>query len=217
MAMSLAIDRKLLCDNILQGNTPWGTITPNMGDYKPDQVVGFDPERAKALLAEAGYPGGKGVPRFKILMSSAGSRATIEALQAMWKDTLGILVDPQPKDWGSYVTAQQKLDFDIALAAWTGDYLDPSTFLLMWTKGNGNNNTGWSSEEYERLLDQAAHQSDESQRLALFKQAERLLMEAQPILPISNRGRNYLLRPEVKGWHPLLLDNHPWADITLEP
>ncbi|WP_052573982.1 peptide ABC transporter substrate-binding protein [Haloferula sp. BvORR071] len=217
MAMSLAIDRKQLCDNILQGNTPCGTITPDLGDYHPDQIVSFDPERAKALLAEAGYPGGKGVPRFKILMSSTGSRATIEALQAMWKDTLGILVDPQPKDWGSYVTAQQKLDYDIALAAWTGDYLDPSTFLLMWTKGNGNNNTGWSNEEFERLLSEAAHQSDEKQRLEFFKKAERILIEEQPILPISYRGRNYLLRPEVKGWHKLLLDNHPWAEISLEP
>jgi len=217
MAMSLAIDRKLLCDNILQGNTPCGTITPNMGDYKPEQVVSYDPERAKAILAEAGYADGKGVPRFKLLMSSSGSRGTVEALQAMWKQTLGILVDVQPMDWGSYVSAQQNLEFDISLAAWSGDYLDPSTFLLMWTEGNGNNNTGWHSPEYERLLSEAAQQADPAKRLDFFKQAERLMMLEQPILPISYRGRNYLLRPEVKGWHHLLLDNHNWGAISLEP
>ena len=64
---------------------------------------------------------------------------------------------------------------------------------------------------------EAAQQADPAQRLAIFKKAERLFMEAQPILPISFRGRNYLLRPEVKNWHPLLLDNHPWGSISLEP
>lgn len=217
MALSKAIDRKLLCDHILQGNTPCGTITPDMGDYQPDHIVSYDPQGAKDLLAEAGFPDGKGFPRFKILMSSSGSRGTVEALQAMWKQTLGVMIDVQPMDWGSYISSQQKLDFDISLAAWTGDYLDPSTFLLMWTKDNGNNNTGWHSEEYENLLAEAAHQSNPAQRLALFKQAERLFMEAQPVLPISFRGRNYLLRPEVKNWHPLLLDNHPWGALSLEP
>lgn len=217
MALSLAIDRKLLCDNLLQGNTPAGTLTPKLGDYQPDQVVSFDPERAKKLLAEAGYPDGKGFPRFEMLISSSGNRGTVEALQAMWRQTLGVMIDIKPMDFGSYISAQQSLNFDMALAAWTGDYLDPTTFLLMWTKGNGNNNTGWDSPEYEALLQKAALQADPAQRLALFKQAERILMETQPILPFSWRARNYLLRPEVKGWHPLLLDNHPWGDLSLDP
>lgn len=217
LALSMAIDRKLLCDNLLQGNIPAGTLTPTLGDYKPDPVVGYDPEKAKALLAEAGYPEGKGFPRFTVLVSSSGSRATPEALQAMWRQTLGVLVEIKQMDFSSYISAQQRLDYDMALAAWTGDYLDPSTFLLMWTKGNGNNNTGWHSAEYEKLLGEAAQQSDPAQRLDRFKKAERLLMEDQPILPFSWRVRNYLLRPEVKGWHPLLLDNHPWGAISLEP
>lgn len=217
MAMSLAIDRKLLCEHVLIGNTPAGTLTPNLGDYKPEPVVSFDPARAKQLLAEAGYPEGKGFPRHEILISSSGSRAAVESLQAMWRQNLGLLFDIKSMDFGSYISAQQSLKFDIALAAWSGDYLDPTTFLLMWTEGNGNNNTGWHSPEYEALLDDAAKQADPAQRLALFKQAERMLMDAQPILPISFRGRNYLLRPEVKNWHPLLLDNHPWGAISLEP
>ena len=135
----------------------------------------------------------------------------------MWRQTLGIRFDIQSMDWGSYTSAQQSLDFDISLAAWSGDYLDPTTFLLMWTKGNGNNNTGWDSPQYEAMLSEAALQTDPARRLEIFKQAERLLMEAQPILPISWRGRNYLLRPEVKGWHPLLLDNHNWGALSLEP
>ena len=217
MAMSMAIDRKLLCEHVLIGNTPAGTLTPSMGDYKPDDVVSFDPERAKTLLAEAGFPNGSNFPRYTILISSSGSRAAVESLQAMWRQNLGIIFDIRSMDFGSYISAQQSLDYDVALAAWTGDYLDPTTFLLMWTEGNGNNNTGWHSPEYEALLDKAAHQADPAQRFELFRQAERMLMEQQPIAPITYRGRNYLLRPEVKNWHPLLLDNHPWGSISLEP
>lgn len=217
MAMSLAINRKLLCEHVLIGNTPAGTLTPSMGDYKPDDVVSFDPDRAKALLAEAGFPDGANFPRYTILISSSGSRAAVESLQAMWRQNLGIIFDIRSMDFGSYISAQQSLEYDVALAAWTGDYLDPTTFLLMWTEGNGNNNTGWHSPEYEGLLDKAAHQADPAQRFELFRQAERILMEQQPIAPITYRGRNYLLRPEVKNWHPLLLDNHPWGSISLEP
>jgi oligopeptide transport system substrate-binding protein len=217
MALSLAIDRQQLCDNLLQGSKPAGTLTPNIGEYHPDPVVSYDPVKAKALLAEAGYPDGKGFPRYAVLISSSGTRALPEALQAMWRQTLGIVVDIQAMDFPSYVTAQQTLNYDMAIAAWIGDYLDPSTFLLMWSEGNGNNNTGWHSSEYDKLLREAAQQTDPTARLDVFKKAERLMMEAQPIIPFSHRVRNYLLRPEVKGWHPLLLDNHPWGALSLEP
>ncbi len=217
MALSLAINREMLCEHVLIGNTPAQTLTPEMGDYKPDGVVRFDPARAKELLAAAGFPEGRGFPRYTILVSSSGSRASVETIQAMWRQNLGVIFDIRSMDFGSYISAQQRLDYDVALAAWSGDYLDPTTFLLMWTEGNGNNNTGWHSPEYEALLDKAAIQTDPAQRLEIFKQAEHLLMDAQPIAPIGFRGRNYLLRPEVKNWHALLLDNHPWGAISLEP
>ncbi|HEY8962759.1 MAG TPA: peptide ABC transporter substrate-binding protein [Luteolibacter sp.] len=217
MALSLAIDRKALCETILKGFQPATTLTPAMGEYKPDPVVGFEPERARALLTEAGYPEGKAFPRYSLLIRSAGARVVSEALQAMWKQHLGILVDIESKDFGSYVSAQQSLNFDLAVAGWIGDYLDPSTFLLMWTKDNGNNNTGWFSKEYEDLLNEGAHQADPLRRLEKFRQSEHLLMEAQPLIPYAWQARNYLHRPEVKGWHPLLLDNHPWGAISIEP
>lgn len=216
MALSLAIDRQSLCTTILKGFQPANTLTPTMGDYKPEPVVGFEPERARQLLAEAGFPEGRGFPRLTLLIRSSGARTTAEAIQAMWKQNLGILIDIQAKDFGSYISAQQSLNFDIATAGWIGDYLDPSTFLLMWTKGNGNNNTGWSSATFEQLLNEAAHQPDPSERLNKFKQAERLLMNEQPIIPMAWQARNYLQRPELKGWSPLLLDNHPWKSISLE-
>lgn len=215
MALSLAIDRQLLCDNILKGNRPAGTITPAIGEYQPEQVAGFDPARAKALLEEAGFRDGLGFPQLKLLLPHTGNRALAEALQKMWRNTLGIEVEVQQQDWTLYVTAQQRLDYDLALAAWAGDYPDPSTFLMMWTKDDGNNQTGWANQEYDAMLAAAPRQVDPAQRLATFKKAELLLMEEQPVLPLCQRGTNYLLRPEVKGWHPLLLGNHPWHAVWI--
>lgn len=216
-ALSLVINRDNLTRFIQEGYQPATTFTPAMGQYQPEPVLEFNPEEARRLLAEAGFPDGRGFPRYSLLTARASARATAEALQSMWRKHLGIVIDIQNMDWGSYVSAQQDLDFDLAAAGWIGDYLDPTTFLNMWTRGNGNNNTGWSDPQYEALLSQAARQEDPARRLDLFAEAEKILMQAQPILPVSYYSRNYLHRPEVKGWEPLLLDNHPWKDVRLEP
>jgi oligopeptide transport system substrate-binding protein len=215
-ALSLAIDAEAICKTIQRGYEPATSFSPKLGEFNPEPVITFDPEKARALLAEAGYPAGKGFPRYSILISGGGGRNLSEAIQAMWKEHLGIVVDIRTMDFASYIDTQNKLDYDISSAGWVGDYLDPTTFLLMWTKGNGNNNTGWHSEEYERLLSEAANSADPSQRMRVFEKAEKLLMEERPILPFAWQARNYLHHPSVKGWNPLLLDNHPWKDISLE-
>ena len=215
-ALSLTTDRKQICEHIMEGFIPATSLTPKMGAYEPEAKLRFDPEKARALLAEAGFPNGDGFPVFSMLISRPSARAGAEALQAMWLKHLNIRINIQNMDWGSYISAQQSLNFDMASAGWIGDYLDPTTFLNIWTPGNGNNNTGWSDPQYESLLRAAALKSNAAERTALFREAESLLMDAQPILPISYYTRNYLLRPEVKGWHPLLLDNHPWGAIRLE-
>ena len=215
-ALSLTLDREQICEHIMEGFFPARSMTPKMGSYQPEPKLSFDPEKARALLAEAGFPDGEGFPVFSMLISRPAARAGAEAIQAMWSKHLNIRINIQNMDWGSYINAQQTLNFDMASAGWIGDYLDPTTFLNIWTQGNGNNNTGWSDPRYEALLREAALKSEPAARLALFREAESLLMDAQPIVPISFYTRNYLLRPEVKGWHPLLLDNHPWGAIRLE-
>ena len=215
-ALSLTLDREQICEHIMEGFFPAHSMTPKMGSYQPEPKLSFDPEKARALLAEAGFPDGEGFPVFSMLISRPAARAGAEAIQAMWSKHLNIRINIQNMDWGSYINAQQTLNFDMSSAGWIGDYLDPTTFLNLWTQGNGNNNTGWSDPRYEALLREAALKSEPAARFALFREAESLLMDAQPIVPISYYTRNYLLRPEVKGWHPLLLDNHTWAAIRLE-
>jgi len=213
-ALSLAINRAELCNYIYEGFTPATTLTPEMGNYKASDVLHHDLEKAKQLLAEAGYPNGNGLPSFSLLTSRPHPAA--EVIQNTFRN-IGVRLTIEQKDWGSYIASQQNLNFDMALAGWIGDYLDPTTFLDMWTKNNGNNNTGWDSPEYEALLRQAAQQANPANRYSILADAETLLMNEKPILPIAWYSRLYLHHPSVKGWHPLLLDNHPWKTITLVP
>ena len=213
-ALALAIHREELCQHIYEGFSPAETFTPRMGDYRPPTMLRYNLKEAKTLLAEAGYPNGEGLPAFALLTSRLN--AGVDAIQQTFR-SLGIRLIIEQKDWGSYVAAQQSLNFDVAMAGWIGDYLDPTTFLDMWTRGNGNNNTGWDSPEYEARLRAAARQPDAHARLATLADAEAVLMDAMPILPVAWYSRIYLHRPEVQGWYPLVLDNHPWKNISLKP
>lgn len=217
-ALAYALDRKALCENVFRGFTPAASMTPAMGGYQPPQLAGFDPEKARKLLAEAGYPGGKGLPRLKILIASRETAATLaQAIQAMWRETLGVEVEIENKEWNAYIIAMQELDYDIASAAWIGDYLDPLTFLEMWAPGNGNNNTGWNNPQYADLLKQSFQDADSTHRFELLHRAETLLLQEAPVLVIANFARNYLIHPSVQGWHPLVLANNPYQYLRLVP
>ena len=217
-ALSFAVDRQAICDNVFRGYEPAYAMTPPMGDYDPPHIAGFDKEKARNLLAEAGYPGGKGFPRLKVLIASRETAATLaQAVQAMFRETLGIEVEIENKEWNAYLVAMQDLDYDIASAGWVGDYLDPLTFLEMWTPGNGNNNTGWDNPEFVKLLQQSFQEADAARRFELLHQAETILVGEAPVLLIAWQARNYLIHPSVEGWHPLLLSNNPYQFIRLAP
>lgn len=222
-ALSYAVNRKILCDKVLRGYTQAYAMTPPMGDYQPPHIARYDPEKARQLLAEAGYPGGKDpsgkdFPRLKVLLASKETAATLtQAVQAMFRENLGIEVEIDNKEWSAYLVAMQELNYDIALGGWIGDYLDPLTFLEMWSPGNGNNNTGWENQDFVNRLQQSFREIDATRRFEELRQAETILVEDAPILPIAWYARNYLIHPSVEGWHPLLLANNPYQFIKLIP
>ena len=217
-ALSFAVDRQAICDHVFRGYKPAYAITPPMGDYAPPRIACLDKEKARRLFDEAGYPGGKDFPRLKVLIASREVAATLaQALQAMWRETLGIEVEIENKEWNAYLVAMQDLDYDIANAGWVGDYLDPLTFLEIWTAGNGNNNTGWDSPEFGGLLQKSFMETDGQRRLELLQQAETVLIKEAPILVVAWQARNYLVHPAVEGWHPLLLSTNPYQSIRLAP
>jgi oligopeptide transport system substrate-binding protein len=134
----------------------------------------------------------------------------------MWKKELGIEIELHNQEWKAYLATRQSGDFDILRAAWYGDYDDPNTFLSLGESDNGNNHTNWHSLEYDALIAQAATETNPAARLELFQQAEAILIEALPVIPIYFYVTSRLIHPAVKGWHPSILDNHPYQAVRLE-
>jgi oligopeptide transport system substrate-binding protein len=172
---------------------------------------------ARRLLAEAGFPGGRGLPAIDLLYnSSENHRAVAEALQEMWRRELGVEVRLTNQELKVVHAARRAGDFQLLRSDWVGDYLDPATFLDIFRSDSGNNYTGWSNPEYDAALFAAARTADPIARFALFQKAEALLLEAVPIIPLYHYTHVFLLQPAVKGWHPNLLDHHPYKHVWLE-
>ena len=159
-AFGLAVDRQLLVDQVLRaGQVPATTmVAPGIPSYRsPPSAVGFDVEKAKTLLADAGYPGGRGFPKVSVLYNtSEGHKKVAEFLADQLRRHLGVDVVAVNQEWQSYQETVRRLDYDIARAGWIGDYRDPNTFLDMWTTGGGNNQTGWGDPAFDRLIRLAA-------------------------------------------------------------
>ncbi|MGZ0655968.1 peptide ABC transporter substrate-binding protein [Coraliomargarita sp. W4R53] len=218
-ALAYSIDRKALTEHVLKaGQKPAYQFTPpNTGGYTAEVKLPYDPELARQLLAEAGYPGGAGFPKFELLFNTSESHRTLAvAIQQMWKQELGIDIGLYNQEWKVYLATRQARDFDIVRASWIGDYVDPNTFLSLNTSDNGNNHTNWGSKTYDRLISQAATEQDPTARFALFQEAEKLLIEEMPIIPIYFYVRSMLIDESVKGWAPNILDYHPYQDVWLE-
>ncbi|HXT11138.1 MAG TPA: peptide ABC transporter substrate-binding protein [Candidatus Angelobacter sp.] len=218
-ALAMAIDRESIVKDIMKGGQmPAFNLTPpGTGGYTCRAKLTENVAEARRLLAEAGFPGGKGMPPVEILYNTLEYHRTIaEAIQQMWRTRLGVDARLVNQEWKVYLDSLRSLNYQVARAGWTGDYNDPNSFLDMWTTGNGNNETGWSNAEYDRLIAQAAATVDPKARLEVFQKAEALLVDELPMIPIYFYTRVYLQRPEVRGWYPTILDNHPYKYVYLE-
>jgi oligopeptide transport system substrate-binding protein len=219
-ALGMAIDRKQLVDNITKGGQiPAYTMTPpgTMG-YFPESTLNFDPEAAKRLLAEAGYPNGEGFPPIEILYNTnEGHRKIAVALQEMWKNYLNIDIKLLNQEWKVYLATESAGDYQISRGGWIGDYVDPNNFLDMFLCNGGNNRTGWCNEEYDRLiLEVAPSQPSHEQRLKIFQQAETMLLEDMPIIPVYTYTSIKLLHPSVRNFDDNILNQAMYKDLYLD-
>ncbi len=219
-ALGMAIDRKQLVDNITKGGQiPAYTMTPpgTMG-YFPESTLNFDPEAAKRLLAEAGYPNGEGFPPVEILYNTnEGHRKIAVALQEMWKNYLNIDIKLLNQEWKVYLATESAGDYQISRGGWIGDYVDPNNFLDMFLCNGGNNRTGWCNEEYDRLiLEVAPSQPSHEQRLKIFQQAETMLLEDMPIIPVYTYTSIKLLHPSVRNFDDNILNQAMYKDLYLD-
>ncbi|NWK55517.1 peptide ABC transporter substrate-binding protein [Verrucomicrobiaceae bacterium N1E253] len=216
-ALACAIDQQAIIDNIAKGKQqPAHGFTPDFGSYQSPKVIRFDPQKARQLLADAGFPNGKGFPKLNLLTADRDlAKRLSEAYQDMWKKHLGIQVGIQQQEWKTYLVSRRKRNYDLCVSSWVGDYPDPSTFLNIWTQASSDNHTGWHHPEFESLLARAARDTNTENRNRTLAQAETILLEQAPILPVYHLTTNYLLHPSVQGWHPLILNNHPYKFLKL--
>jgi oligopeptide transport system substrate-binding protein len=217
-ALALAVDRDTLARTVLQGSRlPAHAMTPpGTGGYTARAVIGTDFAAARRLLAEAGFPGGAGLPVLDLqCRNNELSPRLAEALQAIWQRELGVRAAISPVEQKTWVQNQQTLNYGITLAAWTADYPDPLTYLGLFTGDSSYNWTGWKNAAYDDLMAKAALTLDPDRRFEIFQQAESLLLQEAPVTPVFLGAQTYLIHPAVHGWVPAPLVFRRFQYVTL--
>ncbi|MEQ8764167.1 MAG: peptide ABC transporter substrate-binding protein [Planctomycetota bacterium] len=222
-ALALTIDRRSICENVTRaGQQPaWAYVPPGIEGYRNagmahaeadtyEAGLEKDIQEAKRLLQDAGYgPGGKELPTIEIHYNTQETHKDIaEVIADAWKRNLGLNVKLLNQEWKVYLDTQQNLDYDVSRSAWIGDYPDPNTFLDMFVTGGENNKTGWGNAEYDRLIQEAAAELDRPKRMELLRQAESILMEELPVLPIYFYVTKNVVNPRLGGFYENVQDEH---------
>jgi oligopeptide transport system substrate-binding protein len=222
-AFAMAIDRERIVQKITQaGEPPAYSFTPpgTASGYQPPKMFGRNVQKARRLLAEAGYPDGKGFPTVTYLYDSKKLNEDIAVeIQNMLSDALSVHIELQKQEWKVYLNSLSRLDYDFARSSWVGDYNDPNTFIDCFVSGGGNNRTGWSSKEYDDLVAAAAMEADSAKRSQIFQQAEEILLnQGTPICPLYYYvGIQIYDGQKFGGIEPNLLDEHPFREMYRKP
>lgn len=227
-ALILAIDREAIIKNVAKAEqkvalawVPYGLPDAKSGgDFRAtggDFFKDNDIATAKKLLAEAGYPGGAGLPPITLIYNtSEGHKAIAEAVQEMWKKNLGVAVTLTNQEWKVFLNTRSKGDYQIARHGWTGDYADPMTFIDLFVSDGGNNDAQYKNPAYDRLVRLAKTNSDQAARMQAMQDAEKLLMDDAVILPVYFYTNAVLARPSVKGYTRSVLGHFYFKEAYLE-
>jgi len=207
-ALSYAIDRDVITKFLLgQGQKPAYFLTPEI-------VAGFNPElpaygkitqkervkQAKALLAEAGFNDSHPLKFTLLYNTSDNHKKLAAAIQSMWKKSLGVDVELENQEWKTYLETRRQGDFDVTRAGWCGDYNEASSFLSLMQSNNASNDPQYHSTAYDAIMNKALLSTSETERNALYAEAEALLAKDMPIAPIYQYVRARLVNPHVGGY-----------------
>ena len=215
-AFALVVDKERITSKITNLGEPiaHGLVPPGAGqNYAPPVGLRRNIEEAKRLLAEAGYPGGKGFPTVDYLhIPLTVERNIAVELKAMWESALGVTVSLSKQEQKAWLASMRELTYQMCRSSWVGDYNDPNTFLEMFVAGSGNNRTGWTSTKYDALLKAAAAEPDPLKRNPLLQQAEQeLIVEGAAIIPVYHYvGVQFYHGDRLGGVKANLIDDHPF-------
>ena len=209
-AFSMSIDKKLIAERILLNlATPAATVLPpGMPGYRPGYAgLAFDPDRAKELLNESSYGGPAGLGRVKVTISGTGGSPTIiiEAMVEMWRQNLGIEVEIEQIDYPTFLDRIRKGQFQMFSLGWIADYPDPEDFLdlkLHGDRSRANNETGYNNPEVNALLEKARTETDPTERIKLYHEAEDIIVQEAPWILTFHSKSSLVVKPYVKGYFP---------------
>lgn len=216
-ALAMAIDRQQLVNQTMKGlyTEALAFVPDSMPGYESAYKMTPNPVKAKKMLEEAGYGKDKPLKITLLYNTDENHKLIAEAVQAMWKSNLGIEVELVNKEWKTYLQDIDTLSYEVARAGWIGDYNDPMTFLDMFITGNGNNDTGWSNPEYDNLIKKAQEEPSVRQRRNYLQEAEKLLLEQGPVIPIYFYTNNMLASRKLEGFHEHNRDIHLFKYMSL--
>lgn len=205
-AFATAIDRQALVTAVFQGvNKPalsW--IPPGMPGYDAQlgQQFKFDAGKAKQMLADAGFPNGQGLPKITFLYTNAGNNPPMaEFLKEQFSKNLGVDISLDPVDSKTAQARFKANDFQLAFFGWGADYPDPENFLVPNFKTKaGNNKTGYSNTQFDDLLNKAQVETDNKKALDLYAQAQKILVDDEPVASLFFQELNVLRKPYVKNY-----------------
>lgn len=219
LALAMALDRTSLIENVLQSTDQpaFSLIAPG---YSVDGIAydegrsdfglssNADVEGARAMLAEAGYPGGEGFPTLELsYYTNEIVKNIVEAMQQMWQENLGIKVNVSTEEWAVYYENIQALNYDVGAMGWGADYMHPMTFFPLRVSDNVMNNSGYDSAEYDALVEKSQSETDPVEAMRLMRNAEDVLMADMPLIPLYFRSSPKMMAPYVKGWYITPLNN----------
>jgi oligopeptide transport system substrate-binding protein len=203
-----------------QFSFPSELVIPSIPNYPVVKgIVEQQVAEGKKLLAEAGYPEGKGLPALTVIVSSEsqGMKAIVQKMADAWKSLVGLDVIVKEVDPNAYLAESRKNDFTIAEATWIGDYADPLTFLQLWTSGSNLNDAHFSDKDYDAAVNEAISMTDARKRYRRLADAEQILLTKAAILPLDHSPAINLINIAViGGWFSNPLDIHPFKFLNFK-
>lgn len=230
-ALSMAMDREVITENITQGGQipAYGVVPPGLEDESGNdfrEVQGnlfeYNPEEAKKLFEEGLKEEGMTVEDFNnqnfvLLFNTSESHKKIaQAVQEMWRTNLGVEIGLENVEFQVKLDREKAGDYHISRAGWIGDFMDPMTFLDLWWSQSEFNDVKYNNPEYDELIEKAKSTNDQEVRMQAMKEAEKILMEDMPVIPVYFYTQPYTVKPNVTGIVkvPVRYPTITYADIT---
>ena len=217
-AFVLAIDRERYARHVSEGRyapANGGYVPPGVPGHSPDIGLPYDPVAARQLLAQAGYPGGRGFPAVTLVVADLPNAIRdAQYLQARWREELGVNIHYEGRGAGDFGSGPGVAMPHLFFLGWVADYPDPDNFLRVAILQYGG---GWHDETYIRLVEEAKGLADQQARLKLYRQADRILIDEAALLPLLYGRVHMLVKPWIRLDRVSPTEYIFWKDVTIAP